>query len=69
MHTEIINTGDNREALFDDAKRHELLGLLEKGAFRIRLHVDAGPNSNTVPTRFVLAIKHSAAEDKSPPVF
>lgn len=34
LHTEILSPGDHRERLFDDEKRKELLGLLERGVFK-----------------------------------
>ena len=65
MHTEILRHGDPREALFDEEKRKELLGLLERGAFKICLREEAGPSPNIVPTRDVLAIEH--AQRNQPP--
>ncbi len=58
LHTEIIPNNDPRSNRFDDAKRKELLGLLERGAFRICLKEEAGPDANIIPSRYVLAIKH-----------
>ncbi len=59
LHTEIISENDQRATLFDEAKRKELNGLLERGVFRIFLKEEAGDNPNIVPSRFVLAIKHA----------
>lgn len=50
--------------MFDDAKRKELLGLLEKGAFRIVLQEEVDENANIIPSRCVLAIKHADDPDK-----
>ena len=50
----------SKESLFDDAKRQEILGLIERGTFRITLTeeiTDEPPN--ILPCRFVLAIKHN----------
>ena len=65
LHTEILSPGDPREQLFTEEKRKELVGLLERGAFRIVLREEAGDNPNVVPTRYVLAIKHS--QNNQPP--
>ena len=62
-HTEVIPPNDPRSSLLDDEKKQELLGLIEKGTFRIVLKENAGPNPNILPSRYVLAIKH--AEDGS----
>ena len=67
LHTEIISPNDPRSKLFDQAKKQELLGLLEKGTFKIVLAEEAGPNPNILPCRYVLAIKHS--ESSSSPTF
>ena len=65
LHTEILLPGDPRESLFDEEKCKELMGLLERGAFKLILREEAGPNPNVVPTRYVLAIKH--AQTNMPP--
>ena len=60
-HTEIIQEGDVRTALFSDAKRKELDGLIQRGTFKIVIREDIEEEShapNILPTRFVLAIKH-----------
>ncbi len=59
LHTEIVSEDDPRATLFDDAKRKELQGLLEKNAFKIVLKEEAGNRPNIMPSRFVLAIKHA----------
>ena len=58
LYTEIIPQNDPRASLFDEAKREELNGLLQRGAFKIVLKEDVDPNPNIIPSRFVLAIKH-----------
>lgn len=63
LWTEDLMTGDPREALFDDAKRQEILGLIERGTFRVVMEEEAGPNPNIIPSRYVLSIKHG--EDDS----
>lgn len=63
LYTEVLRHGDPRTPLFDDAKRQELMGLLEKGTFRVVFRRDIGPNPNIVPSRYVLAIKHSENGD------
>ena len=62
LHTETISPGDPRAEEFSDAKRKEILGLIEKGTFRIVLKEEAGPDPNVVPSRYVLTIKHSGDE-------
>lgn len=59
LYTEIIKPGDPRENLFDEAKRKELIGLIERGTFRLVLREEMGENPNIIPSRFVLSIKHS----------
>ncbi len=63
MHIEILRPGDPRESLFKEEKRKELLGLLERSAFKICMREEAGQNPNIVPTGYFLAIKHSQTED------
>ena len=59
MHTEVLPIGDAREGLFDEAKRSELLDLIRRGTFKIVLRDECGKNPSVVPSRFVLAIKHT----------
>ena len=56
--TEIINKGDPREKLFEDAKRKEIEELINRGTFKIVLQEDLPENANIIPSRFVLAIKN-----------
>ena len=58
LHTEVLSQGDPRERWFDEEKK-ELLGLLERSAFKICLREKAGDRPNVVPTRYVLAIEHA----------
>jgi hypothetical protein len=59
--TEIVSNSDSRAALFDDAKRQEILGLIDRGTFSIVTCPDdkATGKPNILPSRFVLAIKHA----------
>lgn len=53
-----------RESLeFDDAKRKEFTGLIERGTFRIVLGEDARENLNIIPYRFALVIKQAETGD------
>jgi Reverse transcriptase (RNA-dependent DNA polymerase) len=60
---ETIYPSDTRTALFEGAKRKELLGLIERGTFRLILKEDVGPYPNVIPSRFVLCIKHEAGQE------
>jgi Reverse transcriptase (RNA-dependent DNA polymerase) len=55
--TEIISPRDPRNSLFDEAKRKEIEGLLNRGTFKLVLRSEIDGNPNTVPSRFVLTIK------------
>ena len=59
LHAKIIQTGDQRNSLFSKEKRQELLGLLERGAYRLIYREDAGDSPNIVHTRIVLAVRHT----------
>jgi hypothetical protein len=61
--TEVMAAGDDREALFDDAKRAELLSLIDRGTFRLVVTDDPVDKPNVVPSRFVLAIKTKDEKD------
>ncbi len=50
---------DPRESLFGDAIRKEILGLIERGTFRLPLLGEAGDNPNVIPCRYVLTIRHA----------
>lgn len=63
MGTEIIGQGDTREFLFNQEKKEEILGLLERGTFRICLREEAGTNPKILPFRYDLAIKHSQNDE------
>jgi Reverse transcriptase (RNA-dependent DNA polymerase) len=55
--------GDEREALFDDAKRAGLLSLIDRGTFRLLVKDDPVDKPNVVPSRFVPAIKTKDGKD------
>jgi Reverse transcriptase (RNA-dependent DNA polymerase) len=42
--------------MFDQAKRDEIMGLIERGTIKLDRRKNAGPHPNIVPGRFVLAI-------------
>ena len=56
--TEEIHGNDTRAHKLDEAKKKEILRLIEKGTFKIVLKTDAGEDPNVIPCRFVLAIKN-----------
>ena len=58
LHTEVLKPGDEREELFDDEKRKELQGLINRGVFRVVIRQELPADANIVPSRYVLAIKH-----------
>lgn len=55
--TEVIQPGDPREPQFDEAKKKEIKGLIDKGTWKIILKNEMSPNSSILGGRFVLAIK------------
>jgi Reverse transcriptase (RNA-dependent DNA polymerase) len=56
--TEIVHPGDDRESMFDAAKRKEILGLIDRGTFQLVVRPeDDGEKLNVLPSRFVLAKK------------
>jgi hypothetical protein len=55
LFTEVIKSGDPRAAMFDQAKRDESMGLIERGTFKLVRRKNARPHPNIVPGRFVLA--------------
>ena len=56
---EVINENDPRSSFpqMTEAKRQEIRGLLERGAFKVILREEIPPDANVLPGRFVLAIK------------
>jgi transposase InsO family protein len=56
--TEIVDADDPRASQFTEAKRKEVLGLIERGTFGIQLACDAPPRPNILPSRFVLTVKN-----------
>lgn len=65
LYVETFPIGDphGNSPPFDDAKRRELIGLIEKGTSCIVLEEEAGTKPNTIPSHFVLALKHSETGD------
>lgn len=59
LRKEIIGFGDPRESLFTDSQRKELVGLMERDAFRDMLKEEAEPSANVLPSRYVIDIKHA----------
>lgn len=57
--TEIIHRRDPRSGPFAAAKRDEIRGIIEHGTFRIVMRFEAGKHPNTIPSRSVLALKHT----------
>jgi hypothetical protein len=51
--TEIIPSSDPRAALFDEAKQQEILGLIDRGTFRLAVLEEIPPKPNVVPSRYV----------------
>lgn len=64
--TEVLQPNDERceSEAFDLAKAKEIIGLLEKGAFRVVLREDIGEDANILGGRFVLTIKHKDTENE-----
>ena len=62
--TEVIKPNDPRAAKFNEAKKQEILGLIEKGTFKIVLKHEAGDDPNIIPCRFVLAIKNVGTNEE-----
>ena len=60
--TEVLKPGDPREALFDEAKKKEIQGLVEKGTWKVILKSEMSPNPNILGGRFVLAIKDAGTD-------
>ena len=55
--TEIIQPRDPRNGQFDDAKRAELEGPLQRGTFKLVLREEIGPDPNIILSRFALATR------------
>jgi hypothetical protein len=55
--TEMIPGNDARARLFDDAKRKEMLGFIDRGTFRLAVAEEIPETPNIIPLRYVLAIK------------
>ncbi len=52
FHTEVLECLDPREHMFLQAKKDELLGLIDRGAFKICHRSEASAHVNITPTRF-----------------
>jgi hypothetical protein len=63
LFTKILTAGDDLEALFGDAKRAEVLSLIDRGIFRIVVQEEAGDKPKIVPSRSVLVIKEKDGEE------
>jgi hypothetical protein len=58
-----LTAGDDREALFGDAKRAEVISIIDIGTFRIVVQEEAGDKPNIMPSRFVLSSKEKDGEE------
>jgi hypothetical protein len=56
LFEEVVKYGYPRAAMFDQAKRDEIMGLIEHETFKLVQRKNAGPHPNIVPGRFVLAV-------------
>lgn len=54
---EVIHPCNSHTGLFDDTKRKELNGIIERGTFLIVLRSDTGEKLNTILSWFVLVVK------------
>ena len=59
LYSKPVEHGDPHEHLFDEAKRKELLKLVERGTFKLVLVEEPGDKPNIVRYRYVMSIKHS----------
>jgi hypothetical protein len=59
---EIIKQGDPRAMKFEEAKRKEIQGLIDRGTWKVVLKEDVADNANVLGGRFVLAIKDEGTE-------
>lgn len=60
--TEIIEKRDPRSALFGDAKRKEIEGLINRGTWKAVMKDEVPDNANVMGGRFVLAIKDGGTD-------
>jgi hypothetical protein len=60
--TEIIKPGDPRTEKFDEAKREEIQGLIDRGTWRVVAKEEVSDNANILEGRFVLAIKDEGTD-------
>jgi hypothetical protein len=61
--TEVLSHNDPRARQFDNAKREEILGLIQRGTFKLVLRSEQA-NPNVLPARFVLAIKNGGTDQE-----
>jgi hypothetical protein len=59
---EIIKQGDPRAMKFEEAKRKEIQGLIDRGTWKVVLKEDVPDNANILGGRFALAIKDEGTE-------
>jgi hypothetical protein len=59
---EIMKQGDPRAMKFEEAKRKEIQGLIDRGTWKVELKEDVADNANVLGGRFVLAIKDEGTE-------
>lgn len=57
LHTEVVGPGDSRAFVFNDVKRNEILGAIERGTLRLVFQDEADQNPNIVPSAYLLAMK------------
>jgi hypothetical protein len=60
--TEIIKPVDPRTEKFDEAKRKEIQGLIDRGTWRVVAKEEVSDNANILGKRFVLAIKDGGTD-------
>lgn len=58
FYTEVITPSDPRSCQFEEAKKKELEGLLQRDTLKLVLRSELEHNPNIVLSRVVLAIKH-----------
>jgi hypothetical protein len=59
---EIIKPGDPQTEKFDEAKRKEIQGLIDRGTWRVVAKEKVSHNANILGGRFVLAIKDEGTD-------
>jgi Reverse transcriptase (RNA-dependent DNA polymerase) len=61
--TEVISNNDPRASQFDEAKRQEIMTLIDRGTFRLAVTEELPEKHNVVPSRYVLSIKKNGGTD------